>query len=377
MWGRNCKEWKVHEISNDLAIFAGKGQSVGGQFFEMFPERPKILCILFKYLGDVAVVVPALRSLRERFPEGELHILVPEDALPIVAHLPWIQGAWGLPRKRGSAKWRETLPLLMRLRGEQFDVSVDFVGNDRGALVSRVIGANVRIGLAAPLGFWGRRWCYTHPVNESEIQKENVHFTDQHLQLLEKVGVTRCKDTSLEVHPNPSLAGEASGYLAEGTVIGHLSTSQPKKEWPVKFWKDLYSRAIESGVPMCFASGPSPREQQLLADLREILPEAPILPEISGLGMYLAVLARARAFVSGDTGPLHFAAGLGVPTLGLFSATNAACWAPRGLIHRHLQGRACECSPHAAVCGIARGCMQSLAPDTVWNELQSLLALPQ
>ena len=80
----------------------------------------KNLCILFKYLGDVAVAVPAMRALKESRPAEELHILVAEEAVPIVRHLPWVTRVWGLPRKRGKAKLSKSLPLIAALRGQRF-----------------------------------------------------------------------------------------------------------------------------------------------------------------------------------------------------------------------------------------------------------------
>jgi ADP-heptose:LPS heptosyltransferase len=126
---------------------------------------------------------------------------------------------------------------------------------------------------------------------------------------------------------------------------------------------------------MVFASGPSEREQALLEALREIEPEAPMLGRVSSLDLYLAVLARARAFISGDTGPLHFAAGLGVPTLSLFAATDARRWAPLGEHHRCLTGAGCYCSGHAHVCSHAKPCIGKLNVEAVWNELQRLLQI--
>jgi ADP-heptose:LPS heptosyltransferase len=338
-------------------------------------QKPKTLCILFKYLGDVALAVPAIRALKEHRPEEEYHILVAEDALPIVRHLPWVTKTWGLPRKRGSAQWSATLPLLAALRHEHFTCSVDFVGNDRGALVSRVIGAQKRVGLVAPLGFKGRRLCYTHPVEESSIPSVDVHESERHAHLLHTLGVPLPTTYPLEVCADPSLARAAEGLLPAGTIIGHLSTSQPKKEWPVQLWQQIYRRSIEAGWPFVFASGPSAREQALLDSLLALEPGAPVLPATPTLDLYLAVLARARAFISGDTGPLHFAAGLGVPTLGLFAATDAVRWAPLGIRHRHLRGVQCLCSGHAHVCTQTVPCMKSLSVETVWHELRSLLGV--
>lgn len=342
----------------------------------MSAERPKTLCILFKYLGDVAVAVPAMRALQRDRPAEELHVLVAEDAVPIVRHLPWVTRVWGLPRKRGSAQWSRTLPILAALRAERFDCSIDFVGNDRGALVSRVIGAGKRVGLVPGSGFWGRRWCYNVPVPEENLPKEGVHESERHAHLLQfALGVPVPEDLELEVHAGPGF-GERAERLSPGRpVIGHLSTSQPKKEWPVAMWYGLYERAKAAGIEFLFATGPSPREQALLEALRALDPAIPVLPSADSLDLYLAVLARARAFVSGDTGPLHFAAGLGVPTLGLFAPTDASRWAPLGALHRHVRGRGCECSGHAHVCGQASPCIASLSVERVWGELRGLLSL--
>lgn len=340
----------------------------------MFRAARKNLCLLFKYLGDVAVAIPAMRALKESRPDEELHILVAEDAVPIVRHLPWAARVWGLPRRRGSLQLGATLPLIAALRREQFDLSVDFVGNDRGALLSRLIGATDRIGLVAELGFWGRARCYNRGVPEREIPSADVHESERHLALLSGFGVPQDSACALEVHADPLLAGEAAQLLPSGTVLAHLSTSQPKKEWPVLFWQELYHRARAAGIPFVFASGPSPREQALLLRLQELEPAAPLLPKVGNLDLYLAVLARAGVFISGDTGPLHFAAGLGVPTLALFAATDARRWAPLGPTHRCVVGTGCYCSGHAHVCAHASPCIASLSVDAVWQNLTELLS---
>jgi ADP-heptose:LPS heptosyltransferase len=268
-----------------------------------------------------------------------------------------------------------SLPVIAALRGQRFDLSVDFVGNDRGALLSRLIGAVKRVGLITDLGFWGRARCYTHGVPEGGIPSAGVHECERHLALLAGLGVRQNARLDLEVYADPRLAAEAARLIPAGTVLAHLSTSQPKKEWPVLFWSELYRRALSENIPFVFASGPSTREQALLSRLQEIEPEAPVLPKVENLDLYLAVLARAGVFVSGDTGPLHFAAGLGIPTLSLFAATDARRWAPLGAAHRHIAGTCCICSGHAHVCTQNAPCIASLSVDEVWKSLRTL-AIP-
>lgn len=334
----------------------------------------KNLCLLFKYLGDVAVAVPAMRALKQTRPVEELHILVAEDAVPIVKHLPWATRVWGFPRKRGRLQLCSSLPVIAALRKERFDLSVDFVGNDRGALLSRLIGAAERVGLVADLGFWGRSHCYTRGVQEREIPSADIHESERHLALLSGLGVPQNSDLALEVHANPALTEDAAALLPSRAVLAHLSTSQPKKEWPVLFWRELHRRALSAGIPLVFASGPSAREQSLLGQLKELEPGATVLPQVKCLDLYLAVLRRAGVFVSGDTGPLHFAAGLGVQTLGLFGATSARRWAPLGAIHRRVCASGCACSGHAHACTQPSPCIISVSVDDVWSALRDLHA---
>ena len=58
-------------------------------------------------------------------------------------------------------------------------------------------------------------------------------------------------------------------------------------------------------------------------ELKKLAPAAPVLPPVPELALFLALLKRAGVFISGDTGPLHFAAGLGVPTIALFGPSFA------------------------------------------------------
>src|SRR5450432_1082035 len=112
----------------------------------MAERSPKILAIVFKFLGDVVVSIPALRALKQAQPRGELHVLVAEEAFPLVKTLPWIDRVWALPRTRGKARLRDTWPVICALRREKFDLSLDFVGNDRGAFLTLAAGARLKVG---------------------------------------------------------------------------------------------------------------------------------------------------------------------------------------------------------------------------------------
>jgi heptosyltransferase-3 len=330
----------------------------------------KILAIKFKYLGDVVIMTPALRALREHYPQAALHVLVAEEAAPMLRHLDWIDRVWALPRTRGKTRLSESLPLIKTLRREEFDRSVDFVGNDRGAWLSRLIGAKIRLGMEQQRGPRLRRLAYTETREELDHTR---HEVIRDLHLLSAWDVPCPPQPKLMLAADPALAAEAESWLPGHPLLFHLSTSQTKKEWPLGHWKALWQKATAAGESVVFSSGPSQREQALLSQLQALLPEARILPVCPSLDLFLAILARAKRFVSPDTAPLHLAAGLGVPTLGLFGPTAASRWAPLGETHRALQGGLCPCSGHLHTCAHTTPCIATLDADQVWQTLQPLL----
>jgi ADP-heptose:LPS heptosyltransferase len=329
---------------------------------------PKILAIQFKYFGDAVLMTPALRAIHECYPRGELHLLVPEEIAPIFQREPWLTRVWPMPRRRGTANPGRTWPVIRALRREGFDKSVDFASNDRGAITSFLAGARERLGRIEEGGFWGRKFCYTQCVpRDKKFPHESAHLA----QLLSGWGIPMPRNLESEIHADPALAGAAEEILpGEGAIICHVATSQPKKEWPLGHWTKLHRMAADAGRRLAFTTARGEREQSLMAEFKKIAPDAVILPLINELALFLAILRRASVFVSGDTGPLHLAAGLHVPTISLFGPSPAARWAPIGERHQALTGAACPCDGNSAVCQRDIHCMAAISPEQVWELLK-------
>ena len=334
--------------------------------------RPKkILALQFKYFGDAVLMTPALRALREHFSEAEIHLLAPEGIAPLFQHLPWLTRVWSMPRKRGRASFKETLPLIRSLRRERFDRSVDFASNDRGAILSRLIGARRRLGWDERAGFFGRRFCYNDRVvnDDSGLSHESVRLA----QLLSAWQIPVPASLEAEIRPDPTLAAAAERILPQtDVVICHVASSQLKKEWPLSYWATFQRLALAAGHHVVFTTARGERESALMAEFKKLAPETWILPEISELPLFLAVLARAKVFISGDTGPLHFAAGLGVPTISLFGPTSPERWGPVGPKHQILTGSTCSCDGNSAICTTPKHCLAEISPERVAAALEKV-----
>jgi heptosyltransferase III len=329
----------------------------------------KILAIQFRYLGDTVLTVPAFRAIRTRYPDCELHLLVPAEVAPLVEHLPWLTKLWPMPRQRGRARFKQSWPILRALRAERFDRSVDFSGNDRSAILTFLIGARQRLGFIGLGGFLGRRFCYTQRV---PLAPRDQHESLRLMSLLTSWGIKTSGSLETEIHTDSALDSQAQKILPEPKIICHLSSSQPRKEWPLAHWAALHQLAAAAGIELLFSTGVGAREESLLKDFIRLAPDARTLQPIPDLALYLALLKRAKIFVTNDTGPLHFAAGVGTPTLALFGPTSSVRWAPVGQQHRFLTGSACSCN-NVSICQNVNHCINSITPTQVFAEIKKLI----
>jgi ADP-heptose:LPS heptosyltransferase len=260
------------------------------------------------------------------------------------------------------------LPLIAQLRKERFHHSVDFVGNDRGAIISAAIGAKIRLGLNAPKGFFGRRLCYSKTAVEKTT---NLVRCDLHT--LEPWGVPFPSSLKHELHPDPSLRAFAEHQLPNpNTILCHLSASMPKSEWPVARWAEIAKKARSAGLPLVFSAGPGDRDQSLLTELKSLSPDSHLLTKTTDLSSFLAILERARMFVGSDSGPFHFAVGLGTPSIGLFGPMHPERVAPLEGNFRTLVGVPCTCCVHARACTSLHPCIQGVTIDNLWEEMNQV-----
>jgi ADP-heptose:LPS heptosyltransferase len=327
----------------------------------------KILAVKFKLLGDVAVMLPSLRAIHEHWPEAELHVLVREEAVPVLENIPWIHRVWGMPKRLGNGGLKRAWNTVRILRKLRFERSVDFEGNDRGAFLSLVVGAKIRLGSLAAGGFIGRRFCYSVV---SKKAPNGIHEVYRDIHTLQGWNVPPPSSFEPEVCAAPELAGVAGSLLPrKGAILAHLSTSQPKKEWPVDCWAQIAIRAAQRGIPLVFSSGVSTRERELLERLATLCPNVSLLPQAPDLRTFIAVIARSSVFVSGDTGPLHLAAGLGVKTIGIFGPSDMGQWLPLSKNCRGFAGFSCECSGHARTCESTKPCIKGVSVEAVWETI--------
>ncbi len=335
----------------------------------------KILALQFKYLGDAVFLTPALRALKEFNPDGELHVLVPAEVAPLLKNLPWITKVWPLARTRGQARLRETWPTIKALRREKFDRAIDFGGNDRGAILSFLSGAKIRLApghrrLLAKL-------CYTQKIAEEQLP---ASWVQRHLQLLTAWNIPSPSSNHLEIALDSTLEKSTTAPFPAGTILCHVATSNDRKQWLPQHWATFYQLASQAGYHLVLSTGHSQREQTFLAEIKKLVPTAPTLPTTKSLDLFLVWLKHAAIFISGDTGPFHFAAALGVPVIGLFGTGDSLRRAaPIYLPEQIIAANDCACdrlNKNISTCNETLPCMATIPPAHVLARLQKIQPTP-
>jgi ADP-heptose:LPS heptosyltransferase len=328
-------------------------------------------------LGDAVILTPALKALATQIPNIELHLLVAAEIAPLLENLPWITKVWAMPRQRGKAKLWDALPFIQALRQEKFDQSIDFGGNDRGALLSYLSGVRIRLGpIDSVKPKWMHRICYTQIIKR---KNPGAPYFDLHFELLHAWNIRRPDLLKMEIACDAVDVELVSKLLPDNSIICHITTSQPKKDWPVSHWQALYHLARQTGLKLVFSAGPNDRERKLLSELKALVPEADMLPPIGSLKLFLSILKSSKMLLCGDTGPLHFAEGLGVPVLGIFGEGNSIKQvAPIYNKDQLICAGSCECeerSNNLNFCQATVSCMASIQPEAVFLKLKNRLQI--
>jgi len=338
------------------------------------PER--ILVIKLRAIGDVVLATPVVDNLKRRFPRARLSFLTEAASADVLRWNPFLDELIVLPVRRWAragflGSWREQARFYRNLRRKRFDLAIDLFGNPRSAVLTRLTGAPNRVGYA----FRGRRHAYTTVVTPSGRTRHEVQF---HLEALEAMDVP--VPTSRTVVAIPGAAdGKAGLWLRENVrenrpVVG----LNPGGGWAVKRWPPAYFGRLadalidEYGVEVLVLWGPG--EEGLAEEVEGAMKNRPLLlPEVT-LSELGAFLKRCCLLVSNDSGPMHMAAALEVPTVGIFGPTDPRAQGPWGDGHGVVRKETVDCLGCNRIdCPIGNICMTTLEPREVLAKVRSFM----
>jgi len=335
---------------------------------EREPMPHRILLTQLRRIGDVLMTTPAVAAVRAAHPEAHIAYLTEPPSDQVFAHSPHVDEVIRLPRRATLA---ERLALLARLRRARYDVVVDFFGNPRSALLTRLTGAPRRIGP----DFAGRRWAYTERIDPGAA---GAYAAAHKAALVAPLGA-RPASLLPRVFPGPDDAAYAARQLAAlgvapGDFLVALSpvSRQPYKVWPAERFAAVADALVERhGARVLFVWGPGEAHFVEAVRRRMTRPALPDYP-VPTLLQLAALLARARLYVGNDNGPRHFAVAVGTPTVAVFGRPQPANWTPPGEPRHRAVAHDPGCKSRCTYPACDLGCILGVALDDVLRETLAL-----
>lgn len=332
----------------------------------------KILLLRFSSAGDVVLVSPALDALKRARPELKVVWAVKEQFAPLIRNNSQVDEVVALEKGEG------TFAFAKRLAATGFDAILDLQGSSRSRILrARFLGHRSVV--------WNKRpWQDSVPVRMGwRPYRARKLIADRYHEAVESL-----LETSLERGVLRYYASEQD--LQEGMeAVSALGLERPRrvgmspgamwrtKCWPAERFAALATRTLDAGCDVVLTG--SPNEAPIVEAIRALEPRARSLVGALSLASLAGAIAQCDAFVANDSGPMHIARGLGVPTVAFFGSTDPRQFEFAG---HSLQRVPLECSPchfyGRAEC--PRGhfrCMRDISVEAAWTGLATLLAGPR
>lgn len=294
----------------------------------------KVIVVALGFLGDSLHLIPALWEIKRNYPGAELQVAATPLGCEVLRLVPCVDRAWPVVRNPRRPNWWRDWQTARAMRRERFDLAINFSGADRPVIWTALTGARVRVAhTARRKQFWGN-WLVPLWVPR---QPPGMPVAEQHRQVLAACGLSLAAPR-WEFSLPPEAKRKAESIAPHGAIHFSIAASTPLKEWPVANWIGLAKRllAVDPQLRLIATASLQPREQERLQALARAV-DSQRLIALSGLGIaeLAAVLQRCRLHVGADSGVLHLAVAVGLPTVSLFrDYHDASAWTPAGPAHR-------------------------------------------
>jgi ADP-heptose:LPS heptosyltransferase len=293
------------------------------------PEIKKILCIKLWGLGNLAIIFPLLRNIKNKFPSAQVIFLTFDlnkgfleysDSVDNIIYFTFTKNLFIIAK--------QILSLVRKFKKDKIDMVINFeTFNNTSALFSYLIKAPIRLGLHNRFeGVF-----YTHPF--LNLQSEHISQTFSNLLLPLHGGKPYHYFNFCGSGKNKNMIEAVLGkYKIERYVCIHPGTSDNFK-WK-RYRKEYFSKIAvlllkNHDVDIVFTGTRS--EAGLIRGIIDIMPHSERVFNLTGkleIGAFIELLRRSYLFISNDSGPVHIAASIGINIAAFYGPTSPARYGP-------------------------------------------------
>ncbi len=327
------------------------------------------------------MTLPALNNLREKYPDAQIDYMCGlENEVPILKRTGLVDQIFVYNVKKNS--WLDLVKLALQLRSRKYDIGISLGGSPRGLdiLFMKLSGCRKITAANVPAAIYKKYHHVSIPESMHRVERavkiigsitENEML--QPVTLTEDVHMEEQIRSRYDIHTNDRMIGLVIGtgnfMYRDGKKIIQYNT----KQWELKKFMELSKRLVNAGYRVILIGGEKEKEdfskEHMETDQKIIcaLGELQILESV-------AAMTLCELVVGADTGPMHCAAAVGVPTLTLFGPTDARLIAPYGehayILESDYSCRRCysEDNEKGRSCHPAQ-CMQAITVDAVYEKI--------
>lgn len=288
------------------------------------PPAPRSLCLLrLSAIGDTCHVVPLVRALQRAWPDTRITWVIGRTE----AKLMRLMGEIEFITIDKSSLWRGGRDLRAALRGRRFDILLHLQTSLRSSLLSTLIHAQQRVGMDRARAREAQ-WLFT---NRQIAARTGQHMQEVALEFATALGLPpQPPDWSL---PVPAEARDwARAQIPDGVraLVVSPCSSHPSRIWRIERYAAVVAHAVrECGMQVVLCTSPSAAEIAFAAAIERSC-DVPVtnLAGKDTLPQLLALLGRATALLTPDSGPAHMGTLAGIPVIGLYACTRTARTGP-------------------------------------------------
>jgi len=333
----------------------------------MNAEPKKILVILWGALGDIIVATPALRAIRERYPNAHItyatnplmHQIAPEHVFAdkIIALEP-----------EQLKSFLFTIRFGLKLSREKFDFAINFrYTSERSALLTWLSRARVRAG-AGPAS---SMWCYTEKLS---YPPSHYHQLYRNTDMVTALGIV-----PRNLHPYVFCSAEHRAFAKQWFDANNLSApvvamqpgaSNAYRAWLPERYAEIGKRITRDfGIKMIITH--APHERAAAEFVAEQVGDAALLaPATPTVGHLAALFEQCSMVICNNSGAMHVAVAIDTPVVALHGSTELEDWQPLGEKHRSVKSPVTSSEWNPAE---ERRAMDALSLDTVWDTVSKRL----
>jgi heptosyltransferase-2 len=325
----------------------------------------KILVRATNWIGDAVMSLPALRALRERYPAAEITILAK----------PWVAALYDSSYRVKTLPSRWSTPLS--LRREYFDLAVVFPNSFESAAQVFLTGAKRRIGYARD----GRSLLLTDAIPVPQPGEIPRHERFYYLELLRRAGIIDTLPQDPEIRLDRAdearLRGEnlfrTKGIACPVIGISPGAAFGTAKRWLPERFAEAASQ-LSARMNASIAVFGSAGEKSLCDRVASACGGTSFAGQTT-LREFIDMTAACSMFLTNDSGAMHIAAALGVPSVTVFGPTDETGTAPCGT-HARIVREPVDCAPcKLRECPIDHRCMTRVSVEKVVKAAVGLITI--